>query len=156
MLTGYAHPEYAHSLAEFGHPRELPRCGGWILERQIPGFPLKDGMGCYPLFACRDWSKLHEDLNDLEAELISIALVTDPFGDYDLGYLQRCFDIAKPFKEHFVADLRWPLNEIVSKHHRYYARKAQEHIKVELCTDARNCLEEWVQLYMVLMRWEEL
>jgi hypothetical protein len=152
ILTGYAHPEYAYSLAEFGNPRELPRCGGWILERQIPGSPLKDGMGCYPLFACHDWSKLHEDLNDLEADLISIVLVTDPFGDYDLAYLQRCFDFAKPFKEHFVADLRRPLKKIISKHHRYYAKKAKEHVKVEIYTDARNYLEEWVQLYMTLVK----
>ena len=150
-MTGYAHPEYAHSLAEFGNPRELPRCGGWILERKIPGFQLKDGMGCYPLFACRDWSKLHEDLNDLEADLISLTLVADPFGDYDLAYLQRCFDFAKPFKEHFVADLRRPIKKIVSKHHLYYARKAKEHVKVELCTDARSCLEEWAQLYKTLV-----
>lgn len=27
-MTGYLHPGYAESLAEFGAPRELPRCGG--------------------------------------------------------------------------------------------------------------------------------
>ena len=56
--TGYAHPAYAESLAEFGVPRLLPRSGGWILERRIESFPDRDAAGCYPLFSCRDWSRL--------------------------------------------------------------------------------------------------
>jgi hypothetical protein len=60
--SGYMHPNYAHSLREFGEPRELPGSGGWILERIIPGTPYRDAMGCYPLFACNDWSKLANDL----------------------------------------------------------------------------------------------
>ena len=38
--SGYLHPNYAQSLAEFGKPRELTNCGGWILEREIPGLTL--------------------------------------------------------------------------------------------------------------------
>jgi hypothetical protein len=84
MITGYLHPGYAASLAEFGTPRLLPRSEGWILERQIPGSPYSDGMGCYPLFACQDWSQLHADLESIGSELVSLALVTDPFGKYDV------------------------------------------------------------------------
>ncbi len=36
-MTGYAAPLYAQSLAEFGQPLELSRCGGWLLERPVPG-----------------------------------------------------------------------------------------------------------------------
>src|SRR5829696_5348289 len=105
-VTGYSHPAYAESLAEFGDPRELPQCGGYILQRQIPGFPYRDGMGCYPLFACRDWSQLLADLEDIGRELVSLALVTDPFGDCDTVYLRRCFrDVVILYKEHFVVDL---------------------------------------------------
>lgn len=147
IVTGYSHPKYARSLAEFGKPRELRRCGGWILERQIPGFPFKDGMGCYPLFACRDWSKLNEDLNDLETELISLALVTDPFGDYDLAYLRRCFDFVKPFKEHFVADLSLQREEIVSKHHRKCVRRSLHRVIVERCESPVRVLDDWMRLY---------
>lgn len=149
-MTGYAHPEYAYSLAEFGSPRELPRCGGWILERQIPGFPLRDGMGCYPLFVCRDWSKLHEDLNDLENDLISLSLVTDPFGDYELDYLRRCFDFVKPFKEHFVADLSLSKEDIVSKHHRKCVRRSLNRIIIERCETPVQFLDDWVRLYDLL------
>ena len=56
-MSGYMHLGYAESLVEFGTPRELPRSGGWVLERQIPGFSYRDAMGCYPLFACQDWSQ---------------------------------------------------------------------------------------------------
>jgi len=151
MVTGYLHPRYAESLSEFGTPRELPRCGGWILERQIPGFPYRDGIGCYPLFACRDWSQLHADLESLGNELITHSLVADPFGAFDLAYLQRCFDVVIPFKEHLVADLSQPMDVIVSKHHRYYARRALKDVRVERCSDPMQCLDEWVDLYETLI-----
>ena len=62
LLTGYRHPLYAASLAEFGEPRELPSSGGWLLERTVPQFPDRDAMGCYPIFAASDWSGLSKDL----------------------------------------------------------------------------------------------
>ena len=65
------HAMYAASLEEFGTPRELPRCKGWILECQIPGFSDHDAMGCYPLFLCQDWPRLHSDLEDLGNDLVS-------------------------------------------------------------------------------------
>jgi len=66
---------YARSLAEFGTPRELPNCEGWILELRIPSFPDRDAMGPYALFCCQDWSKLHADL---EGVLVtSLSLVTE-------------------------------------------------------------------------------
>ena len=74
-LMGYAHPKYAFSLREFGEPRELPHCGGWILERKIPGTSYKDGMGCYPLFVCRDWTRLHEDLKEIESEIFKFSVI---------------------------------------------------------------------------------
>lgn len=151
MVTGYLHPGYAESLREFGTPRELPRCGGWFLERQIPGFLYRDAMGCYPLFACQDWSKLASDLDNIGDDLVSLALVTDPFGEYKEAYLHRCFDVVIPFKEHFIADLRLPMNDIVSRHHRYYARKALENVSVERCYDPTLFLDEWVDLYAALI-----
>jgi hypothetical protein len=78
-LMGYAHPNYALSLKEFCEPRELPRCGGWILVRQISGAPYKDAIVCHLLLSCRDWIKLHEDLDNVGSELVSLTLVTDPY-----------------------------------------------------------------------------
>ncbi len=90
MLTGYVHPDYARSFADYGSPRELTHCGAWVLERPIPGSPYRDAMGCYPLFDCRDWSGLKADLDELAAEAVSICLVTDPFGRYTVPLRQAC------------------------------------------------------------------
>jgi len=150
--TGYAHPNYAASLVEFGAPRFLPRSKGWILERQISNSSYRDAMGCYPLFACQDWAQLHNDLGDLENELVSLSLVTDPFGEYDRAYLHRCFkDVVLPFKEHFVVDLGLPMDTFVRAHHRRYARKALRNIRVERCYDATRFVDEWSNLYSTLI-----
>lgn len=151
-LTGYGHPGYARSLSEFGTPRHLPHCGGWILERQIPGFSDRDGMGCYPLFVCQDWSQLHTDLDNLSDELVSLALVTDPFGNYDVSYLQQCFDVVTPFKEHFVIDLSCSKNEIGSKRRRKYARRTLKNTRITVCQEPVKFLDTWVDLYSNLIQ----
>ena len=114
-------------------PRQLPRSGGWVLERRIPGTHARDAMGCYPLFVCQDWRALAADLDELDG-LVSLSLVSDPFGDYDEDVLRRCFrDVLIPFKPHFVTDLSRPIDDIVSRHHRYYARRALDRVSVERC-----------------------
>jgi hypothetical protein len=146
------HPAYAESLSEFGKPRLLPRSGGWILERQIPNTHSKDAMGCYPLFACQDWSRLHDDLEGIGNSLVSVALVTDPFGEYDPAYLQECFpDVAIPFKEHFVVDLSRAPDTFVHAHHQRNVRKALREIRVEECENPIDSLEEWATLYATLV-----
>jgi len=149
MVTGYMHPGYVTSLMEFGTPQELVRCGAWILKRQIPGFPYHDAMGCYPLFACQDWAQLPHDLEEIRDELVCLFMVTDPFGKYDLAGLSRCFkDVFFPYKEHFITDLSYPINDIVSsKYNRKYTRQALKNIDVERCDDPIQFLDEWVGLY---------
>jgi hypothetical protein len=149
-VTGYAHPGYAESLMDFGTPRELPHSGGWLLERGIPGSASRDGMGCYPLFACRHWSGLPMDLDALEGKLVSVALVPDPFGNFDKEMLDECFDKVTFFKQHFVSDLSEPVESIVSRHHRYKARKALGSVRVQVCQDPLKVLDEWVSLYAAL------
>lgn len=147
-VTGYAHPSYAESLSEFGSPRLLPQCRGWLLQRQIPDSGFQDAMGCYPIFSCADWSKLRADLEDLSGDLVSVALVTDPFGEHDPGYLKTCFrDLAIPFKDHFVTDLTRATQTFVSAHHRRNARKAFQTITVEESADATSLLDDWCSLY---------
>lgn len=152
-MPGYADPQYAASLAEFGKPIELRRSGGWVLERQVPKSPYYDAMGCYPLFACPDWAALPADLEEVGSRLVSLCLVTDPFGDYDATFLERCFgDIVLPFKEHFVVDLSHPLNEFVCDHHRRYARRSLQHLAVEECREPSEWADVWVDLYGHLVR----
>lgn len=108
-------------------------------------------MGCYPLFACLDWSKLHSDLENLE-DVVSLSLVTDPFGVYDLAYLHRCFDAVIPFKEHFVIDVSEPIDRIVSKSHRATVRRALGKVNVEQCPDPTRFLDEWMDLFAFLVK----
>ena len=150
---GYASRTYAHSLAEFGDPLLLPRCGGYLLKRDIPGTPFFDAMGCYPMFACTDWSQLHIDMVDIGDDLVCLALVTDPFGEYDEALLERSFgDRVIPFKQHLVTDLECPIETFVSKHHRRYARKALREVRVEKCEDPGQVVDEWADLYTALIR----
>jgi GNAT acetyltransferase-like protein len=146
-MTGYLHPAYAESLSEFGKPWFLPKSGGWILERPIPGFPYRDAMGCYPMFACQDWSQLHEDLHETARDLVSLALVTDPFGNYDASLLQRCFDKVIAYKQHFVADLFRPIEQSVAAHHLRNARKALQQVQVEKCEPPALFIDDWTSLY---------
>jgi hypothetical protein len=148
MKTGYKHPSYAHALSEWGRPRELPQCKGWILERPIPGFSQVDAMGCYPLFCCQDWTKLKDDLDALDGDLVTLVMVTDPFGNYDANLLERCFpDVVMPFKTHYVIDLTKPLHQIGKKRQRKHARKALSEVEVQVCRDPSNFIEPWSKLY---------
>jgi len=151
MATGYLHPACAESMAEFGTPRELPQCGGNILERNIAGFTHRDAMGIYPLFACRDWSRLSSDLNTIGNDLVSLTLVSDPFGNYNTSCLQNCFNVVIPFKEHFVTDLIRPIGDVVSKDHQESANLASKKgVVVKICPDPLAFVDDWMDLFSVL------
>jgi hypothetical protein len=152
MISGYLHPLYAEALSEYGTPRYLTRCGAWILQRQVAGFPYFDAMGCYPFFSCQDWSKLPLDLQDLGEDVVALSVVTDPFGNYDMPYLQHSFiDVVKPFKQHFVIDLNRPFESYVSKHHLRNASKARRVLEVEMCDPPTIFLDDWTNLYDTLI-----
>lgn len=151
-LTGYLHPAYAASFEEFGQARELPGCGGWILERAIPGFDDRDAMGCYPLFACQDWSRLQQDLDEIGDDLVCLGLVTDPFGNYDEADLRRCFsDVAYPFKDHYIIDYKIWKDRTYDIDTRREIRNAFKNLEVEICSDPHLYLEEWIRLYKLLV-----
>jgi len=153
ITAGYLHPDYCRSLSEFGTSRLLPECGGWILERQIPDSQHVDAMGCYPLFQCQDWSRLQHDLESVGNGLVSVTVVTDALAECDQELLRRCFpDLCAPFKEHFVVDLTRQLETFVHPHHRRNARKAQRAMSIERCASPIDFLDEWVNLYAVLVR----
>lgn len=156
-MSGYLDPAYAESLSEFGAPLSLPHCGGCLLERKVPHTNLRDAMGCYPLFACQNWSKLKTDLQDLDQDLVSVCLVTDPFGDFDVAYLRECFpDLVKPFKDHFVTDLSQPLESFVHPHHLRNARNALRKLDVERCIRPLAFLDDWASLYEILVQRHEI
>ena len=149
--TGYLHPLYAESLAEFGEPVELPHAGGWVLRRKTPILDLRDAMGCYPIFCCPRWQSLGADLAQLQNTVVALSLVTDPFGDYTPEILQSLFDVVVPYKQHFVADLSLPLEQYTSARHRKYARRALQRVSVEVCDCPVAHLDDWVRLYDCLV-----
>jgi len=149
-VTGYLDPLYAKSLATTGQPQKLEQSGGWILRRQIEGCSFYDGMGCYPIFCCSDWSRLHVDLSEagIEKELVSLVVVTDPFGTYDVDYLRNCFqELVVPFKEHYVVDLSRDMETFVSNHHRRNARIALREVKTEICSNSSENVTAWIRIY---------
>lgn len=146
--TGYLHPRYASSLAEFGRPIRLPDCGGWLLERPIAGTEDRDAVAPYPLFCCPRWEGLERDLDGLGDRLVSVVMVTDPFGDFDPDTLSRVFNAGfDRYKDHHVIDLRIPLEESACLHHRRNARKALSRLTVEVVAEPETCLDEWCTLY---------
>lgn len=152
VASGYSHFSYVDSLSEYGSPFPLPGSGAWILQRAIPYSFYSDGMGCYPLFSCPDWSKLESDLQGIGNDLVSLALVTDPFGDYDETFLSRCFpDVLIPFKQHFIVDLSRPIDSFANSHHRRNARKALAQVQVEECVNSMDFVDDWIELYQTLV-----
>jgi hypothetical protein len=146
-VTGYLHRTYSEALAEFGSPRQLHGCGGWVLLRRIPGADADDAMGCYPLFVCRDWGKVRGDVDGLADEAVALSLVTDPLGNYSVSELRAIFpDLCRPYKEHFVIDLHEP-GPALSAHHRRNLRRAQREVEVEPSLNPAVHALEWVGLY---------
>jgi len=150
-MVGYLHPLYAESFSEFGTPLYLPESKGWLIKRQIPDTPHFDAMGCYPLFLCKNWNNLRKDIDNLEGELVSIALVIDPFASIKTGELSDVFPICNKFKDHYITDLTLPLGSSVHKKTRHHARRALQDISIEHCEDPGKYLVEWISLYDCLI-----
>ena len=145
--SGYLHPAYADSFAEIATPRELPHSGGWFLERTIPGSDLRDGIGCYPLFACRKWKGLAQDLPALADRLVSLCLITDPFGDFHEKDLPGWFDVVLPYKPHYVLDLSRSLDLLLPARHRRNTDHALKRVQLDVCHEPLRMLDEWLGLY---------
>ena len=147
-MNGYLHEAYAASLAELGAARKLPRCGGWLLERRIPGSPFHDAMGCYPVFACQDWHSLATDLRELADNLVTVTLVTDAFCPLTRAQLERLFDYVRPLGPHHVIDLPGFSEDRLTPHHRRTLRRARRHpVRIDLEPNPATFLDDWMRLY---------
>lgn len=150
-LTGYLHPDYAASLAEFGELVRLPRSGGYLLRRRIPGTDLFDAIGTYPYLTCVSWHQLADDLDELETrepDLVSVTAAPDPFGDFRPDELRRAFpDLCNPYKQHYVADLTLADEEIVAAHHMRKLPKVYRSLSVEVVDEPVKYLSTWLELF---------
>lgn len=132
----------------FGAPLGLKRSGGWLLQRKIAGTSAADAMGCYPFLACREWSALKADLDDLEGRLVSVASVIDPFGNHDEACLRAAFpDLVMPFKTHYVIDLQQDPETFVCRHHRRNVKKSLEQLHVDCSEAPMEWANDWCGLY---------
>lgn len=151
-MPGYSAEEYARSLVHIGEPVQLPRSGGWVLVRKLPGRSLYDAVGCYPVFSCRHWEAISEDLQELSSDIICLSVVTDSANDVSPAVLMRSFpDVCYRYKDHYFADLTRPLNTFVSHHHRRNARQALKSLRIERLEVPANHLSSWVDMYDALV-----
>lgn len=150
--TGYKHPAYMGSFAQFGRPLHLVRCNGWLLERTIPGTTYKDAMGGYPFFCCDNWEELKRDLEDVGPRLVSLVLVPEPFGKFELPLLEQCFDHVVQYKKHYVVDMDRPIHQTVKRSHQATVRRAQKKVDVRICPRPPEYLDRWTELFDNLRR----
>ena len=146
-MNGYQHPQYADSFSEFGILIELNKSNGRLLKRLIPETPFYDAMGCYPLFACSDWKGLPSDILKLSDDLVSVSLVTDPFGNYTENELTQTFDCVLQSNDHFVFDYSKTIHESISKSRREQAKRALKDVVVDIQVSPNIDVEEWSNLY---------
>ncbi len=134
----------------------LERAGGWLLRRSIGGGPHWDLAAPYPLFFCRDLSRLAGDLECLGAEglsgesPVSAVFVTDPFQDDLVAGALDGFDLVRPFKSHYVAPLDRPWRDFCRKRHRRYARRARRELEIGRVEDPASRAGIFWRLYREL------
>jgi len=145
---GYAHPDFAEVYADIGEPVSLECSGGTLLRRQIPSTRQRDLTGCYPFFACADWSGLGDDLTTLgQNDDVSLVMVTDPFLEARTEWLEQIFGFVRPFKTHYVADLSKPLESFVPSDRFREARNAARLLDVEVSPSPAAMVEDWISLW---------
>jgi hypothetical protein len=149
---GYLHPLYAQSFSETGTPIFLPKSKGWLIQRQILNTPYFDAMGPYPLFFCKDWDLLIEDLETLKEQIVSVSLVISPFSVFPRVNFKWYFDQFHAYKTHYILDLSLPLISSISKNKRRNAIRALRDISVDLVKSPNIDLNEWFDLYQNLIK----
>jgi hypothetical protein len=150
--TGYLSEKHTQSMNDFGQPVRLPRSGGFLLRRAIAGTDDFDAIGPYPLFCCIDSFSLPADLAELEGRVVSVVVVTDPFGPEAPASLGDGFSHGLVrYKEHFVIDLEIPPERSECAHHRRNARRALSRLTVEEIAGPRQYIDTWCDFYSELI-----
>jgi len=88
---------------------------------------------------------------NLSGQLVSVAFVPDPMSFPPPKHLMKLFDVAQPFKTHFLADLHVEFSSYLSRHHRRYAARALGNVEVQLVQQASDFAAEWADLYAILV-----
>lgn len=147
----YSTLEYANSLAKFGIIHRLSESAGLLIFREIPDSDLKDAMGPYPLFSCKHWDALPNDLDRLKNEVVSVVLILDPFGLYPREHFTNYFDEFRIFKKHYVLEFKADWERDISKTHKKNARHGLRYSSVILADNPVSYVNEWHSLYSNLI-----
>lgn len=144
----YATEAYARSFEGIAEPYRLPITGTWILRRSIPGTPYHDAIGCYPVAVWPRGTNLTADFPGLvKLGFVSLALVADAFFGPEPKTLAQQFDLARPFKSHFIHDYAHAFE--YGRHHRYEVKRARAACRVAPVA-LSDRLAEWIELYKQL------
>lgn len=151
--TGYRRADYAAAVARGGEVQHLPRSGGFLIRRPVPGtMGFTDAMAPYPFLCCAGWNGLADDLAELPPDIVTVTAVTDPFADLDAEGLSACFNaMARPYKQHFTIRLDQPLESFADPRKIAYARGALRKADVECCANPGDHMEDFLRLYGVLV-----
>lgn len=152
-MPGYKSKTYADSFSQLGEVFRLENSHAYVILRGIPDTPYRDVMGCYPLFCCEHWDKLAQDFDSLPADVVAFSLVTDPLGSFKPASLESTFpDLCKPFKTHYVLDLKQDSTQVFSKNHLRNAKKAAKSLQIERLDNPIQNLDIWTTLYGNLIK----
>ncbi|GAB6097779.1 hypothetical protein JCM14469_40330 [Desulfatiferula olefinivorans] len=151
---GYAHPDYARSLCNYGEVVPLARACGSLLRRPVPGASddgraWADFMGPYPFLCCENYALLPRDLDELgqDERHVSAVWVHDPFAAGALAEIRSELDVCRVFKDHYVIEANRYHLDRVSRHHRYYVRKSAREVYTQRVAADEHVLDEWCRLY---------
>lgn len=163
MLVGsaagaYRSPSFASATADECDLVWLPRSGGSLVSRPLPGGATgTDLRGPYPLFDCAEWGALAEDLAVLDRDHVSAVVVTDPLTCPAEVELRRAFPaLVRPFKRHLLVDTTRPLAPLPTGHRRNL-RRGRAAVEIDLTMQPDGGWQrDWPRLYVELVDRHEI
>ena len=108
-------------------------------------------VGATPCFSASDWGRISSDLRLLENRIVSLTLVTDPFGDFTRESLEEIFHRVRHYKNHLISDLFQSPDTFVSRHHLREWRLAKRVVEVETCERPVDQLDDFEAFYSDLI-----
>lgn len=148
----YADPAYAASLAEHGRPLALPASGATVLLVPIAGTDRVDAVAPYPLLSCPWPEHLADDLAIVAAAgAVTLTAVLDPMRPLPPPESLARFDLARPFKRHFVTALD-DGEHVPSRGHRRSVARSRARVTVEVVAGSATDPDRWWALWQGLVR----
>jgi hypothetical protein len=144
MSHPYADSRYLAALARNGE--ETMAVAAWrtaVLVRPV-ALGGVDGAGAYPMAVLGGDAEVEQGLGEMaRAGLISVVMVADPLLGPSSKALAPAFDLARPFKTHYLIE---PNRYAPSKHHRAEIRRSVSRCVVERVRFA-DVADAWGRLY---------